>query len=53
MEKMYSLKETAEILSLAVVTLRKWIGEGTLKSVKIGSAVRIPESEILRLQKGE
>jgi excisionase family DNA binding protein len=52
MEKMYSLKEAAEILSLAVVTLRLWISEGKLASVKIGRTIRVTESEILRLQKG-
>jgi excisionase family DNA binding protein len=52
MEKMYSLKEAAEILSLAVVTLRLWISEGKLASVKIGRTIRVTESEIIRLQKG-
>ena len=51
--KYYSIKEVADKLSLAEVTIRKWITSGKIKSTKFGKAVRISEEEIIKLQKGE
>jgi len=53
MEKMYTINETAELIKVSKFTIRNWITNGVIKSVKIGGAVRINESEIVRLQKGE
>ena len=53
MEKYYTVKEVASIFSLAEVTIRKWIESGKIKSTKLGRSVRISETEIIRLQKGE
>jgi excisionase family DNA binding protein len=52
MNKYYSIKEVASALSLAEVTIRKWIASGKIKATKLGKAVRISEEEIIKLQKG-
>ena len=49
LEKMYTVKEVAKLLSLAEITIRQWIQKGKIKSVKVGSATRIPESEVKRI----
>jgi len=53
MEKLYTIKEVSNLLSMAEITLRQWVQHERIKSVKIGSARRIPESEVMRLMKGE
>jgi excisionase family DNA binding protein len=53
MNKYYSIKEVASALSLAEVTIRKWIASGKIKATKLGKSVRISEEEIIKLQKGE
>ncbi len=53
MEKLYSVKEVANLLSMAEVTVRQWIQHGKLKSVKIGNSRRISETEVKRIMKGE
>ena len=53
MDKMYSVKEVATLLSLAEITIRQWIQRGKIESIKIGSARRISENEVKRLLKGE
>ena len=49
MEKQYTVKEVAEILSMAEITIRQWIQHGKIKSNKIGNSRRIPESELKRI----
>lgn len=54
MKKLLSIKETAEYLNVHWQTVRKYIKQGTLKSIKIGRSVRIEKSELerfLRIQK--
>ena len=46
MEKLYTTKEVAEMLKLNERTIKRYIKEGTLKAVRIGSAVRITEQAI-------
>jgi excisionase family DNA binding protein len=48
-DKLNTIKEAAERLSLAEITIRKWISNDKIKSVKLGGSRRIPESEIQRL----
>jgi excisionase family DNA binding protein len=48
-----SVNETAEIFGVKPLTIRRWITDGKLKAVKIVGTVRIEESEIERLKKGE
>jgi excisionase family DNA binding protein len=47
--ELYTYGEAAEMLSVCVSTVRKLVAEGKLKIVRLGRAVRIPRSEILRL----
>lgn len=52
MEKVYNLKEAAEILGVSVRTLRYWIQTGIIHSGKYKTSKRryIFESEIKRMQ---
>lgn len=47
------VKEVAKRLGLAEITIRQWIQHGKIESVKLGRSRRIPETEVVRLQKGE
>lgn len=49
MSKFYTVKEAAEMLSLAHRTLYNWIYEGKIKAVKVGGATRIAEEEIKKM----
>ena len=48
-----TVKETAEIFKVKPLTIYRWIKDGKIKAVKIIGSVRIEESEIERLRKGE
>lgn len=48
-----TVKETAEIFKVKPLTIYRWIKDGKIKSIKIIGSVRIEESEIERLRKGE
>ena len=45
----YSVKSIAEMYDLSPKTIWKWIRAGTIKAHKIGGAVRIPKSEVLKI----
>ena len=47
--KLLRIGEAAEQLALAEKTLRNWVGMRRVETVRIGRAVRIPQSEVLRL----
>ncbi len=50
MEKLYRVKEAAEILGVHPKTLQRWAREGKIRVVKtVGGIRRIPESEIRKL----
>jgi excisionase family DNA binding protein len=50
MEKIYTVKEVAEILNMAEITIRQWMGRGQLNFIRIGTkAVRITQSELDRI----
>ena len=49
MEKHYSVKELSEMFSTDESFWRKRITNGTIKAIKIGRCVRIPESEVLKV----
>lgn len=53
MDKMYSIKEVANIMKVSVMTVRRWIDSETMKPTRIGKTIRISETELIRLQKGE
>jgi excisionase family DNA binding protein len=47
--KLLTLEEAARRLGLKPVTLRMWASARKIARCKIGRAVRIPESEVLRI----
>ena len=47
MEKLYTVKEVAEILSVSQNTIWRWVREGKLKSIKLSNgATRFTEKDI-------
>ncbi len=52
METFYTVEETAEILKVSAVTVKRMLLQGRLRGVKIGKLWRIPESAIDGLAKG-
>ncbi len=50
--KLYRADEVAEILNFKPKTIKKWIKEGFVQAVKIGSSWRIEQSEVDRLKRG-
>lgn len=54
-EKMLTVKDAAEQLSVAEITIRQWIQHDKIKSVKLstGRSRRIPQSEVSRIKRGE
>jgi excisionase family DNA binding protein len=47
--KLLTLEQAAEQLGMKPVTLRMWASARKIARVKIGRAVRIPESEIAKI----
>jgi len=45
----YTPEEIGEIASVTGMTVRKWIRQGRLKSIKIGRFVRVTHDEMCRL----
>ena len=52
-ENLYTVNEVARILKVTPLTIRRMIKDERIKSKKIGTLRRIPESEVIRLQRGE
>ena len=48
-DRLVSIKDAAEILSISPWTVRAWITQGKISSAKLGARRLIPESEINRL----
>ena len=48
----YTVKEVAQQLKLAEITIRQWIAEGKIESVKIGTRRRIPREQVQKLIEG-
>lgn len=53
MEKLYKVKEVANILNVSIATIRYWVLHKKIKYLKIGKSIRIEQSEVDRLMKGE
>ena len=49
MERLYTLKQSAEMLAVSPELLKKLYRQGRLRVVRIGRAVRISEKELERL----
>ena len=52
-ENLNTVNEVDRILKVTPLTIRRMIKDERIKSKKIGTLRRIPESEVIRLQKGE
>lgn len=51
-EKLYSTSEVAELLGVHIKTLQRWIRDGQIAALKVGSRYRVQESEVKRLTEG-
>jgi excisionase family DNA binding protein len=49
LDRLISLEITAELLSVSIWTIRKWVSIGKIKSVRIGTRRLIPKSEVQRI----
>jgi excisionase family DNA binding protein len=48
-ETLLTIAEVAQRLNVSVYTIRAWVGQRRIDSVRLGRAVRIPATEIHRL----
>ena len=46
MEKLLRFRDVAELLSASERSVRRWVVEKDIKTVRIGRCIRIPESEM-------
>jgi len=51
LQQHYSIKTIAAMYDIAESTIRRWIRVGKLRAHKIGGAIRIPKSELMKLVK--
>lgn len=51
LQEMYRVKDVANIVGVAEITVWKWISSGKIHSLKIGGARRILKSELERFLK--
>jgi len=49
MEKLFTVLQVAELLSLSPSTIRRWLWDGRLPRVKVGRATRVREGDLLAL----
>ena len=49
MVRLYKYKEVAEILGLAEQTIRKWVHQGKIPVVKLGSSARVTQETVNKL----
>ena len=53
MDKTYTVKETADLLSVHSNTVYRWLEKGNIKGTKVGKRkIFIPESELKRITGG-
>jgi len=46
----YTVKEISELFRVSGNTIRRHIADGTIQAVRVGESMRIPASELERLQ---
>lgn len=45
------MRQAAQLLGVAIITIRRWIGRGYIKAYRVGpQVIRIPRSEISRMR---
>lgn len=49
MEKLYSVKEAADLLGVSKWTIHTWLSRGKLQRTKVGGRTKIRESELERV----
>jgi len=47
--KLHTVREASFSLGLSVACIRSWVAQRRIAHVKLGRAIRIPDSEITRL----
>lgn len=50
---MKTVEEVAAALKISPATVRRWVNNNKIKALKQGRVIRIPETELERLMKGE
>lgn len=53
MDRLMKVKEAADMLGVASITLRQWIQHGKIESVKVQGSRRIKESVVKELMHGK
>ena len=53
MERLYRFRDVADHLSASERSIRRWVSEKGVKTVRLGRCVRIPESEMRKFIDGE
>lgn len=53
MEKLLKVKEAAELMGVASITVRQWIQHGKIESVKVNGSRRIKESVVKEMINGK
>ena len=48
----FSRNQVADIIGITTRTVDRWIGQGTLKRVKVGGIVRIPRTSLEKVLGG-
>jgi len=46
-DAIYTVKETARLLNMSDITIRRWVGKGILASLKLGRSRRIRGQDLL------
>ncbi|WP_367303789.1 helix-turn-helix domain-containing protein [Paenibacillus dendritiformis] len=46
MERLYTLKQVAEVLSLSYATVYRMVNDGTLPSTKVGGSIRVTQESL-------
>lgn len=52
-DDMKTVEEVAAALKISPATVRRWVNSNKIKALKQGRVIRIPETELERLMKGE
>ncbi|WP_428321323.1 helix-turn-helix domain-containing protein [Paenibacillus dendritiformis] len=45
-ERLYTLKQVAEVLSLSYATVYRMVNDGTLPSTKVGGSIRVTQESL-------